>query len=89
MNNIRSTINWKEIIEKDLEELSKRLNQEYEDKGWHSSISAHETIGVIDEEFNELKAAVHDNDKEQTIKELFDIIVATMWGINSLERDRK
>ena len=88
MNNIRSTIKH-EIIDKDIAELSKRLNEEYSDKGYHSSISAHETIGVIDEEFNELKAAIHDNNENQIIKELFDIVVAAMWGINSLERDRK
>ena len=89
MNNIRFTIDWKEIVEKDLEEFKEKLYQEYVNKGHHSAISNHEICGIIDEEFGELKAAIHSEDEKQVVKELFDILIATMWGINSIERERK
>ena len=82
MDNIRHTIKDKEI-EEDIEKFKELLRLEYHIKGNHSAISLHEVLGAIDEELDEFKKAVHDNDDKQAIDELFNIMIAAMWGINS------
>jgi len=82
MNNLRHTIKHNQI-EEDVKKFKELLELEYQTKGYHAAISLHEILGVIDEELDEFKKAVHDNDDKQAIDELYDIMIAAMWGINS------
>jgi len=54
------------------------------DKGDHIFLSTHECLGVIQEEFDELKEAIHLNDKQKIQSELLDLLVATFWSLVSL-----
>ena len=55
-------------------------------KGYGSFASTHEIDGVIEEEFNELKAAIHGNrPKEEIVAELIDIAVPAIFGIACIE----
>jgi len=55
-------------------------------KGKHIFASRHEILGVLDEEYDEFKAKVHDNATDtDVIDELLDIIVAAVHGIASIK----
>ena len=43
--------------------------------------SSHEILGIITEEYDELKDAVHDNDRDQIIHELLDLAVPAVFAI--------
>jgi hypothetical protein len=63
-------------------ELYRRLNE----KGWGAFVSCHEIVGIIDEEFDELKEAVHDNvEVSAVLSELADIAVPAIFGIACLD----
>jgi len=59
--------------------MSRRAN-----KGDHIFLSTHECMGVIQEEWDELKEAIHLNDKHKIQSELIDLIVAALWSLVSL-----
>ena len=82
MDNIRHTVKYDKIVD-DIRKFTDLLEVEYKIKGQHSAISLHEVLGVLDEELDEFKKAIHDNDDKQAIDELYDIMIAAMWGINS------
>ena len=63
------------------------LEMRLEEKGYRTYASSHEISGIVDEEVNEMKEAVHDNDNEYLRKELIDIAVAAIWGIVSIDSD--
>lgn len=65
--------------------LEYRLNQ----KGRGSYIGSHETLGIIAEEYDELKDAVRSNDPQEVEKELIDIAVACIFGIASRYQNAK
>ena len=54
------------------------------DKGDHLFASTHEILGVIEEERDELKGAIHQNDTHEIQNELLDLITASVWGLISL-----
>ena len=64
--------------------ITKHLNSKRIDKGDHLFMSTHEVLGVIVEEFDELKEAIHLNDKQKIQNELLDLIIASTWGLISL-----
>jgi len=72
-----------EAVEAFKSELKKRLNQ----KGYNSFASSHEILGVVDEECNELKAAVHKNNLSEVRNELLDIAVGVIFGIACIDSD--
>lgn len=67
------------------EELQKRLEQ----KGDGIFVTPHETLGVVTEEYFELVEAIRTNDDEETVKELFDLTVASFFGVISLMTQNK
>lgn len=64
-----------------------KLEMRLEEKGYHTYASIHEISGLMNEEYNEMKEAVHDNDQQHLKKELVDIAVTAIWGIVSIESD--
>ena len=62
------------------------LNVQKKKKGLGAFVSSHEILGVLTEEFDELKDAVRDNDTAQLKMELLDIMIGAFWGICSIEQ---
>lgn len=60
-----------------------RCLQEKSDRRWES---LHEIRGIVDEEVEELHAAVKANDPGSCRAELVDIAVAALWGIVSIDQ---
>ena len=65
--------------------LDYRLGQ----NGRGSYIGPHETLGMVTEEYDELKDAVRSNDPQEVEKELIDIAVACIFGIASRYQNAK
>ncbi len=63
------------------------LEMRLEEKGYHTYSSSHEISGIMTEEYDEMKEAIHRNDNGQLRKELIDIAVASIWGIVSIDVD--
>jgi len=60
--------------------LDRRLKQ----KGRMGYISHHEALGVVDEEYDELKEAVRSDNIDDVVAELTDLAVGCLFGIASL-----
>ena len=73
----------KESLEYTLNRIQEKLQRRLVEKGKLSLTSTHEVAGVIEEEWDEFKDAVHVNDHENYEEELLDIIVGCMVGIMS------
>lgn len=69
-----------------LEELESCLAARLKKHGCSLHTSAHETYGIVAEEFKELMDAMHDNDEYEFVEELKDIAVAAIFGIVSSSR---
>ncbi len=68
-------------------ETTKRLDQ----KGFGAFASSHEILGVLDEEFDEFREAVHDASEGangRRVDELYDIAVACIIGAASIKAGR-
>jgi len=63
------------------------LRRRIKSKGDLSFTSTHEILGIIEEELLEFKEAVRGNDSDRAFEELYDIMVATFWGICSMDTD--
>jgi hypothetical protein len=64
------------------------LNRRLEEKGHGAFVSRHELYGVLDEEVQELRAAVHDNmPNPDMIAELADVAVPAIFGIACIKED--
>lgn len=63
-----------------LYELKAMLEARIREKGCDSFASLHELRGVIDEEFNELREAMHQKQLDQIELELLDLGVAVIFG---------
>lgn len=62
------------------------LKRRLEKHGVYSCIGPHETLGIITEEYQELIAAIHDNDRPNTKQELIDIAVSCIFGLASMNQ---
>jgi NTP pyrophosphatase (non-canonical NTP hydrolase) len=71
-------------IEAALQKVQSKLLQRLAEKGWGIYVSSHEILGILDEEFDELKDAVRDNDKAAITKECLDIAVGAVFALVSL-----
>ena len=69
-----------DCLKETLSLLERKLARRLHEKGWGALVSTHEVWGVVDEENNELKDAVHDNDVDAVREELLDIAVAALFG---------
>ena len=77
----------KQFSPKDIEDVLATIKQviayRFKEKGWQCYNSLHECWGILDEEVIEFKQAVHDNEKNEALKELIDIATAAILGIAS------
>lgn len=76
-----------EITNEVTEELGDELIRRIKQKGDLSFTSTHEILGVLEEEFDEVHEAVHQNNHQKLKKELQDIIVGAFWGLCSIEAE--
>jgi len=65
--------------------LAYRINQ----KGDGVFYSHHEALGVVAEEYDELKDAIRSNDVSKIKSELIDLVVAALWGVVSINNQEK
>ena len=56
-------------------------------KGFGAFTSSHEVLGVLEEEFCELKDAIRDNNIKNVKEELFDIAVGAIFSLACIEED--
>lgn len=68
-------------IEQAVEETNAALCKQLIQKGDGAFVSTHEALGIIAEEYDELKDAVRSNNIEDVKKELLDIIVAAQFTV--------
>jgi len=78
----------REEIGKTLANFELFLNQKIEEKGDGIFVSTHEIRGALEEEVNEHLDAVHNDNVEEQMNELFDIAVCAIWGVASLRKLR-
>lgn len=64
--------------------LAGNLTRRVREKGRGAFISDTEIRGAIDEEMDEVKEAMHDNDRNGTFEELMDLAVGCIFGVASL-----
>jgi len=62
-----------------------KVNFRREQKGDHTLASSHEILGILDEEYDELRTEVHCNMHDNQVDELEDIAVAAIFGIASIK----
>jgi NTP pyrophosphatase (non-canonical NTP hydrolase) len=67
-------------VEAAFDDLADMLEKRILEKGEGLFTSAHESLGVIEEEHYELIDAVRSNDPEKIKKEMLDVAVAAFWG---------
>ena len=79
----RETINPLEI-EEALAIIKHHFYQKLKEKGDGAFASTHEIIGLLDEEFNELRDACHDNNIDDFSEELIDVAIVAIFGYASI-----
>lgn len=72
-----------ESISTTIAELISTLYYRVSQKGANTFVSSHEILGIVSEEFDELKDSVRKNDLDEFEEELFDVAVACIWGLVS------
>lgn len=65
--------------------VKKKLKEQLKEKGVGAFVGSHEVLGVLSEEFDEFKEAVHKNEKGWQHSELIDIAVVALLGLMSME----
>lgn len=70
-------------LEEAIQEVIFNLEKRIEEKGNLSTLSAHEALGIITEEYIEFVDAVRSNDPDQILAELVDIVVPAIFYIAS------
>jgi len=69
-----------------LQKLERAIQRRIQKHGNKPHASAHETLGIIQEELYEVMKCIHENqDPIITAKELRDVAVAAIWGMIGLE----
>ena len=76
-----------ELTEESVAYTMKRLGEEFQkrldEKGNLSLTSTHEVLGILEEEFLELKLAIHANNHEDFESEVLDITVGCIVAVMS------
>jgi hypothetical protein len=72
------------VVDKVLCELRLHLLSALKKHGNGKFISAHETLGVLTEEYDETINAVRNNSEGQIIQELFDVAQTAVFGVASM-----
>jgi len=68
--------------------LQEQLDESMVKHGSGTFVSAHESLGVLTEEFHELVEAVRANDAEAVLHELGDIALVAVFAMASIEQGR-
>jgi len=78
------------LIEKVLIQLGKRIKYLISEgqKGGRHFANPHETLGKLAEEYQELLEAIHKNNSSETVAELYDIAIISVWGIISANKEK-
>ena len=66
-----------------------KLADRLEKHGLGGYVSAHETLGIVAEEYHELIDAVRSNNQDDVEAELIDIAVACIFGLASLREKKR
>jgi NTP pyrophosphatase (non-canonical NTP hydrolase) len=74
-----------EQIDLAMQLLKEKLKFRLRQKGYGTFASTHEIAGVVDEEYRELKEAVHYNDLNNFKEELLDVAVGAVFGVACVE----
>lgn len=72
-----------EARERLLHALAQGLHERIQKHGAGAFVSAHEGLGAVVEEYDELVDAVRANDTEKIIGEAMDLAVAALWMLAS------
>lgn len=60
------------------------LHKRIQEKGRKSFIGPHEMWGIIDEEVDEMKLAIHGDDRGKTVAEMLDVSVGCLFSVASI-----
>ena len=73
-------------LEQAIDQVGLWLGKRIQEKGCGSFSSSHEIRGVLDDEFEELKEALHDKDMNQIYWELRDIAVGCIFSMACIQQ---
>jgi hypothetical protein len=73
-----------EDIEKVFTTIRNKLTERLAEKGQGIYVSSHELLGILDEEFGELREAVQMNHLGAIDKETLDIAIGAIWAMVSI-----
>jgi len=69
--------------------VNEEIDHALEKHGTGAFVSTHEILGVLDEEFEEFKRAIHKNDIDACMDELAQVAQVAIFGIASILQARK
>ena len=70
-------------------DVEAKLVERLKKHGLGGYVGAHETLGIVAEEYHELIDAVRSNDPDAVEAELIDVAVGCIFGIASLRENRR
>lgn len=68
-----------------LRKLARKVEAEVAKKGRGAFMTSAEIVGAVTEEYDEMKEAVHAKNRQATREELYDVAIAAMWGVVSMD----
>lgn len=72
-------------LERVIQVVVRKLEFRMKEKGRGAFVSSHEIMGIVSEEYDEMKEAVQENDHNKLFDELADIAVASLKGMASMQ----
>ena len=76
---------WSEYVDGALGQIKDHTNLKIAEKGPHTFASIHEISGILTEEYDEMKEAIHSNDYQRIKEELLDIATVCHFGIACID----
>ena len=72
-------------LERVIQVVVRKLKFRMKEKGRGAFVSSHEIMGIVSEEYDEMKEAVQENDHDKLFDELADIAVGSIKGMASMQ----
>ena len=72
-------------LERVIQVVVRKLEFRIKEKGRGAFVSSHEIMGIVSEEYDEMKEAVQENDHNKLFDELADIAVGSIKGMASMQ----
>ena len=72
-------------LERVIQVVVRKLEFRMKEKGRGAFVSSHEIMGIVSEEYDEMKEAVQENDHNKLFDELADIAVGSIKGMASMQ----